>query len=213
MFIQRANELPVPEARTRTRTPSLTKDFESGASPNSTTAVEWLARAFMQRIIPAIRITNLRIARDDRREETRAKRKDTCLVGGLYRRSAGLDRKRSGRHEQLGVRQRCRGYAETGRSGLACWVADGHHAAAGVLGRDRALAETSDVTSGPSSNRLALGKGLVIHKASLQRGTWLHLRQACQVRGIQRPGLRLIAPNLRKAWARPFKWQRAFKRL
>ena len=50
---------------------------------------------------------------------------------------------------------------------------------------------------GLSSERLALGMGLLIRLASLQRGTWQQLRQAYQVRGVQRPGLRLIAPSLR----------------
>ena len=50
---------------------------------------------------------------------------------------------------------------------------------------------------GLSSKRLALGMGLLIRMASLQRGTWQQLRQAYQVRGVQRPGLRLIAPSLR----------------
>jgi biotin transport system permease protein len=50
---------------------------------------------------------------------------------------------------------------------------------------------------GLSSERLALGAGLLIRMASLQRGTWQQLRQAYQVRGVQRPGLRLIAPSLR----------------
>lgn len=50
---------------------------------------------------------------------------------------------------------------------------------------------------GLSSERLALGMGLLIRMASLQRGTWQQLRQANQVRGVQRPGLRLIAPSLR----------------
>lgn len=50
---------------------------------------------------------------------------------------------------------------------------------------------------GLSSERLALGMGLLIRMASLQRGTWQQLRQAYQVRGVQRPGLRLIAPSLR----------------
>jgi biotin transport system permease protein len=50
---------------------------------------------------------------------------------------------------------------------------------------------------GLSSERLALGMGLLIRMASLQRSTWQQLRRAYQVRGIQRPGLRLIAPSLR----------------
>jgi len=50
---------------------------------------------------------------------------------------------------------------------------------------------------GLSSERLAFGMGLLIRMASLQRGTWQQLRQAYQVRGVQRPGLRLIAPSLR----------------
>ena len=50
---------------------------------------------------------------------------------------------------------------------------------------------------GLSSKRLALGMGLLIRIASLQRGTWELLRQAYQVRGVQRPGLRLLAPSLR----------------
>ena len=50
---------------------------------------------------------------------------------------------------------------------------------------------------GVSSERLALGMGLLIRLASLQRGTWELLRQAYQVRGVQRPGLRLLAPSLR----------------
>lgn len=50
---------------------------------------------------------------------------------------------------------------------------------------------------GLSSKRLALGMGLLIRMASLQRGTWQQLRQTYQVRGVQRPGLRLIAPSLR----------------
>jgi biotin transport system permease protein len=50
---------------------------------------------------------------------------------------------------------------------------------------------------GLSSDRLALGMGLFIRLASLQRGTWLQLKQAYRVRGVQRPGLRLIAPSLR----------------
>ena len=50
---------------------------------------------------------------------------------------------------------------------------------------------------GLSSERLALGIGLLIRLASLQRSTWLQLKQAYRVRGVQRPGLRLIAPSLR----------------
>jgi biotin transport system permease protein len=50
---------------------------------------------------------------------------------------------------------------------------------------------------GLSSERLALGMGLLIRLASLQRGTWLQLKQAYWVRGVQRPGFRLIAPSLR----------------
>ena len=50
---------------------------------------------------------------------------------------------------------------------------------------------------GLSSERLALGMGLLMRMASLQRGTWQQLRQAYQVRGVRRPGLRLIAPSLR----------------
>jgi biotin transport system permease protein len=50
---------------------------------------------------------------------------------------------------------------------------------------------------GLSSERLALGIGLFIRLASLQRGTWLQLKQAYRVRGVQRPGLRLVAPSLR----------------
>jgi biotin transport system permease protein len=50
---------------------------------------------------------------------------------------------------------------------------------------------------GFSSERLALGIGLFIRLASLQRGTWIQLKQAYRVRGVQRPGLRLIAPSLR----------------
>jgi biotin transport system permease protein len=50
---------------------------------------------------------------------------------------------------------------------------------------------------GLSSDRLALGMGLFIRLASLQRGTWLQRKQAYRVRGVQRPGLRLIAPSLR----------------
>jgi biotin transport system permease protein len=50
---------------------------------------------------------------------------------------------------------------------------------------------------GLSSERLALGIGLFIRLASLQRNTWLQLKQAYQVRGVHRPGLRLIAPSLR----------------
>lgn len=50
---------------------------------------------------------------------------------------------------------------------------------------------------GLSSKRLALGMGLLIRMASMQRGTWQQLRRAYQVRGVQRPGLRLIAPSLR----------------
>jgi biotin transport system permease protein len=50
---------------------------------------------------------------------------------------------------------------------------------------------------GLSSARLALGIGLLVRMASLQRGTWQQLRQAYQVRGVQRPGLRLITPSLR----------------
>ncbi len=50
---------------------------------------------------------------------------------------------------------------------------------------------------GLSSERLALGMGLLIRMASLQRGTWEQLRQAYQVRGVQRPGPRLLAPSLR----------------
>ena len=50
---------------------------------------------------------------------------------------------------------------------------------------------------GLSSERLALGIGLLIRMASLQRDTWQQLRQAYQVRGVQRPGLRLITPSLR----------------
>jgi biotin transport system permease protein len=50
---------------------------------------------------------------------------------------------------------------------------------------------------GLSSERLALGIGLFIRLASLQRSTWLQLKQAYQVRGVQRPRLRLIAPSLR----------------
>lgn len=50
---------------------------------------------------------------------------------------------------------------------------------------------------GLSPKRLALGMGLLIRMASLQRGTWQQLHQAYQVRGVQRPGLRLIAPSLR----------------
>ena len=51
---------------------------------------------------------------------------------------------------------------------------------------------------GLSSKRLAMGIGLLIRMASLQRGTWEQLRQAYQVRGVQRPGLRLLAPSLRE---------------
>ena len=50
---------------------------------------------------------------------------------------------------------------------------------------------------GLSSERLALGIGLFIRLASLQRNTWLQLKQAYQVRGVHRPGLRLITPSLR----------------
>lgn len=50
---------------------------------------------------------------------------------------------------------------------------------------------------GLSSKRLALGMGLLIRMASLQRSAWEQLRQAYQVRGVKRPGLRLIAPSLR----------------
>jgi biotin transport system permease protein len=50
---------------------------------------------------------------------------------------------------------------------------------------------------GLSSERLALGIGLFIRLASLQRNTWLQLKQAYQVRGVHRPGLRLIIPSLR----------------
>jgi biotin transport system permease protein len=50
---------------------------------------------------------------------------------------------------------------------------------------------------GLSSKRLALGMGLLIRMASLQRSAWEQARQAYQVRGVQRPGLRLIAPSLR----------------
>ena len=50
---------------------------------------------------------------------------------------------------------------------------------------------------GLSSERLALGMGLLMRMASLQRGTWQQLRQAYQVRGVQKPGLRLLAPSLR----------------
>jgi biotin transport system permease protein len=50
---------------------------------------------------------------------------------------------------------------------------------------------------GFSSERLALGIGLLTRLASLQRGTWIQLQQAYRVRGVQRPGLRLIAPSLR----------------
>jgi biotin transport system permease protein len=50
---------------------------------------------------------------------------------------------------------------------------------------------------GLSSDRLALGIGLLIRLASLQRSTWLQLKQAYRVRGVQRPGLRLITPSLR----------------
>ena len=50
---------------------------------------------------------------------------------------------------------------------------------------------------GLSSARLALGIGLLVRMASLQRGTWQQLRQAYQVRGVQRPGPRLITPSLR----------------
>jgi biotin transport system permease protein len=50
---------------------------------------------------------------------------------------------------------------------------------------------------GLSSERLALGIGLFIRLASLQRGTWLRLKQAYRVRSVQRPGLRLVAPSLR----------------
>lgn len=50
---------------------------------------------------------------------------------------------------------------------------------------------------GLSTERLTLGIGLLIRMASLQLGTWLQLREAYQVRGVQRPGLRLIAPSLR----------------
>ncbi len=51
---------------------------------------------------------------------------------------------------------------------------------------------------GLSSDRLALGIGLFIRLASFQRSTWLQLKQAYEVRGVQRPGLRLIAPSLRE---------------
>jgi biotin transport system permease protein len=50
---------------------------------------------------------------------------------------------------------------------------------------------------GLSSQRLALGIGLFIRLASLQRSTWLQLKQAYRVRGVHRPGLRLITPSLR----------------
>ncbi|MGA1694794.1 MAG: hypothetical protein ACO38B_07825 [Burkholderiaceae bacterium] len=50
---------------------------------------------------------------------------------------------------------------------------------------------------GLSSERLALGVGLLIRVAGLQRCTWLQLQQAYQARGFARPGLRLIAPSLR----------------
>ena len=50
---------------------------------------------------------------------------------------------------------------------------------------------------GLSPERLALGMGLLIRMASLQRSTWEQLRQAYQVRGVRRPGLRLLAPSLR----------------
>jgi len=50
---------------------------------------------------------------------------------------------------------------------------------------------------GLSSERLALGIGLLIRLASLQRSIWLQLKQAYRVRGVHRPGLRLITPSLR----------------
>jgi len=50
---------------------------------------------------------------------------------------------------------------------------------------------------GLSSEHLALGIGLFIRLASLQRSTWLQLKQAYRVRGVHRPGLRLITPSLR----------------
>ena len=50
---------------------------------------------------------------------------------------------------------------------------------------------------GLSSERLALGMGLLIRMATLQRSTWVQLQQAYRARGVSRPGMRLLAPSVR----------------
>ena len=50
---------------------------------------------------------------------------------------------------------------------------------------------------GLSSQRLALGMGLLIRMATLQRGTWVQLQQAYRARGVSRPGMRLLAQSVR----------------
>jgi biotin transport system permease protein len=50
---------------------------------------------------------------------------------------------------------------------------------------------------GLSPQRLALGMGLLIRMATLQRGTWVQLQQAYRARRVSRPGMRLLAPSVR----------------
>ncbi len=50
---------------------------------------------------------------------------------------------------------------------------------------------------GLSSQRLALGMGLLIRMATLQRGTWVQLQQAYRARGVSRTGMRLLASSVR----------------
>jgi biotin transport system permease protein len=50
---------------------------------------------------------------------------------------------------------------------------------------------------GLSSERLSLSIGLLIRLATLQRSNWAQLNQAYQVRGVTKPGLKLLAPSLR----------------
>ena len=50
---------------------------------------------------------------------------------------------------------------------------------------------------GLSPERLALGIGLLVRMAGLQRGVWLRLEQAWRARGLGKPGFKIVAPSLR----------------
>lgn len=50
---------------------------------------------------------------------------------------------------------------------------------------------------GLSPRRLSLAMALIIRLASLQRRTWLQLRQSWAARSRARPGLRIVPPSLR----------------